>query len=220
MIASTHKTRRSSTYHLSEREILNYYLSFFRDTELFFNLVPKRCINEARKVLCHYYLPTCGNISAYEPPTAVCGDVCTYLRNLCPDEYEQLAGYFSVKAEWFVPYGLTMINCSNTADYLPSVQHCCTDLDIEIRMLQISTISLYLFHSPACTQVNDSGYPVPDPKCVPSASNGETNIGVFLGIPFTLLIVTVVVVSMIFISVSRKLRNRKQTERLTISLPR
>ena len=28
------------------------------------------------------------------------------------------------------PLGLTLINCSNTGEYLPPNQHCCTNLDI------------------------------------------------------------------------------------------
>ena len=109
------------------------YLNFFKDTTLFFDLIPEECIDEARKILCHYYMPTCGNSTAFRPPTSVCQDVCEHLRNLCPLEFMQLMKHFETNAQFLAPEGLTMINCSNTGDFIDPLQHCCSDLDIVIR---------------------------------------------------------------------------------------
>ena len=117
----------------------NRYLRIFRDTALFFSFIPERCINEARKILCHYYLPTCGNSTVFEPPTSVCEDVCNHANYICPDEFRQLTLHFTNNAGELRPLGLTMINCSNTGDFISPLQHCCSDLGIDIRKSWIAT---------------------------------------------------------------------------------
>ena len=84
---------------------INIYFLLFQDSNSYFDLIPPECIYEARKVLCHYYLPTCGNSTVFEPPTSVCEDVCDYLRNLCPDQFQQLALQFSLNADVLAPFG-------------------------------------------------------------------------------------------------------------------
>lgn len=111
---------------------LEGYLSFFQDTQLTFDLVPEECVDEARVILCHYFLPPCGNITVFEPPTSVCEDVCEYLRSLCPTEFELVEAYFEQRADLLTQYGLTMINCSDTGEYLNELDHCCSDLSIDI----------------------------------------------------------------------------------------
>lgn len=110
------------------------YIWYFRETHIFFNLIPKECNSEARKILCHYYLPTCGNSTVFKNPTSVCQDVCMYLQSLCPIVFEQLEKYFTSNQQ-LVSVGMKMINCSNTGDFISPLQHCCEDLDIEIRKL-------------------------------------------------------------------------------------
>ena len=112
------------------------YVDLFDETQLFFSSrVPSRCLEEARKILCHYYLPTCGNETVFEPPTSVCEETCEYLRYLCPMEFEGLAEYFRIRDADLRPLGVTMINCSNTGDYLDPLDHCCSTLDIEPRKI-------------------------------------------------------------------------------------
>ena len=90
-------------------------------------------MREVRRILCHYFLPTCGNVTSFEPPTSVCDYVCKYLESVCPQVIDEIRIYFETNEKKLAPRGLTMINCSNTGEYLPPNQHCCTNLDIEIR---------------------------------------------------------------------------------------
>lgn len=121
------------------------YIDIFDETNLFFNVsVPARCLTEARKVLCHYFLPTCGNMTTFEPPTSVCEDVCERLRNLCPLEFNQLSLYFKSNSKILAPLGVTMINCSNTGEYIDPLHHCCSDLNIDIRKFLIFHLHLLL----------------------------------------------------------------------------
>ena len=108
---------------------LEYFLSFVGDAELVFKLVPEICRDEAKLVTCHYFLPTCGNSTVFEPPTPICEDTCIHLRSLCPNEWEQVRQFMEAQP-FLTRNGFTMINCSNTGEYLPP-SHCCEDLGIE-----------------------------------------------------------------------------------------
>ena len=113
---------------------LRKYIDIFDETQLFFNTsVPPQCLTEARKILCHYFLPTCGNSTVFQPPTSVCKEMCWHLQNLCPIAFDQLATYFRGNSAMLAPLGVTMINCSNTGEYVDPLEHCCSDLDITIR---------------------------------------------------------------------------------------
>ena len=111
---------------------LRSYLRFLVDIDIAFQLAPDRCKREAQLILCHYFLPPCGNSTVFEPPTSVCKDVCNYLRNLCPVEYEFMLEYFQQQPS-LSQAGLTFINCSNTGEYIEPLPHCCSDVGIDIR---------------------------------------------------------------------------------------
>ena len=110
---------------------LRSYLGFLRDVNFVFQLAPQ-CKREAQLILCHYFLPPCGNSTVLKPPTSVCKDVCNYLRSLCPVEYEFVLDYFQQRPGLLLA-GLTLINCSNTGEYIEPLPHCCSDVGIDIR---------------------------------------------------------------------------------------
>ena len=119
------------------------YLLFFEDTRIFFNFIPHNCIHEAREILCNYYLPPCGNETEFEAPTSVCEDVCKHLERLCPQVIQEINIFFKTNENILAPVGLTMINCSNTGDYLPPLSHCCTNLGIDTcKFLNLTKFSL------------------------------------------------------------------------------
>ena len=90
-------------------------------------------MSEVRRIFCHYFLPTCGNITSFEPPISICDYVCEHIESLCPEVVDEIRIYFENNKNILAPLGLTMINCSNTGEYLPPFhQNCCTNLDIKI----------------------------------------------------------------------------------------
>jgi hypothetical protein len=213
-------TQQETYVFLSSRRAegdFNRYLTQFQDTTLFFSLIPAKCINEARKILCHYYLPTCGNATVFEPPTSVCEDVCEHLKNICPDQFQQLALHFLLNSGVLQPLGLTMINCLDTGDYISPLQHCCSDLGIEI----------------PCMNVNDSGDLVPDPACVTSESvvilspsqstqpdPGSRSVGVTVAIAIAILVAVVIVLAICLVLVvrlRRMHRKKKQVAKTSMS---
>ena len=92
------------------------------------------CRDPAIRVLCHFFLPPCGNSTVFEPPTSVCKEACNYLRDICPSEWEQVVAYFEESDDRLRPDGLTLINCNNTGEYLNPLPHCCSDVGVDIRM--------------------------------------------------------------------------------------
>ena len=110
---------------------LEYFLSFVGDAELVFSFAPEICRDEAKAIICPYFLPPCGNSTVFEPPTSICEATCNYLRSLCPNEWEKVSQFMETQL-FLTKNGFTMINCSNTGEYLPP-SHCCEDLGIEIR---------------------------------------------------------------------------------------
>ena len=101
--------------------------------------IPDRCLDPAIRVFCHYYLPPCGNTTLFEPPTSVCMEVCNYLRDLCPLEWERVVAFFEESDATFRPEGLTFINCSNTGEYLDPLPYCCSDTGVDIHSAQPSS---------------------------------------------------------------------------------
>lgn len=102
---------------------------------LFISSLPFQCVELSRKVLCHYYLPPCGNSSMFEPPTSVCAEECSYVAETCPTEWAQLRTFIETYKDTGRRFGLTPLYCNNTAEYLhfESYSVCCSDVGIDIR---------------------------------------------------------------------------------------
>ena len=108
------------------------FIQYFADTNTAINLLPEKCRDTAVSVFCRYFLPPCGNSTVFEAPTSVCEDICNYLRSLCPRVWELLRRHMEDQPI-VATLGFTMLNCSNTGEYLHPLTHCCQDLGIEIR---------------------------------------------------------------------------------------
>ena len=107
---------------------------------------------------------------SFEPPISICDYVCEHIESLCPEVVDEIRIYFENNKNILAPLGLTMINCSNTGEYLPPFhQNCCTNLDIKICKFTSCVINAVVkFHPPfipACTKGNGQ---VLDSHCVGS----------------------------------------------------
>ena len=122
---------------------LEKYLNFVKRAHFAFDLAPEICQHEAKLVFCHYFLPPCGNSTLFEPPTSVCEDTCNYTRSLCPEEWELVRNFVNVQPS-YLENGFTMINCSNTGEYLDPLSHCCLDLGICKWILLYCEITVFL----------------------------------------------------------------------------
>lgn len=118
------------------------YMDIFEDiAAIVFSVFPEKCHDPAIQVLCHYFLPPCGNRTVFEAPTSVCTKTCNFLHKICPSAWEKVMAYFETNSFWLRRSGLTFINCSNTGQYLDPVPHCCSDIDVGVDIRTLCSIS-------------------------------------------------------------------------------
>ena len=91
------------------------------------------CMNSIIQMICHYYLPPCGNSTHFEPPTFVCSDVCHLLSQMCPTQW----GAFESKLR----KESNSLNCSYMEN-LHSLDHSCLDLGVLSEFCIIYTLKV------------------------------------------------------------------------------
>lgn len=89
-----------------------------------------RCYDVARQVICHYYLPPCGNSTHFEPPTSVCQETCREVEQLCGEEWENVVALFDQNRIALELDGTTFIDCADPGKQLYPVPHECKDVNI------------------------------------------------------------------------------------------
>ena len=90
----------------------------------------ENCYDIARQVICHFYLPPCGNSTHFEPPTSVCSDTCYQLRDLCPTEWDVIVDVFEQNRLILGADRLLFIDCEDTGAYLSPIPHCCSNAGV------------------------------------------------------------------------------------------
>ena len=78
------------------------------------------CIKMMYRVLCHYYLPPCGNTTHPAPPSSICHEECQMVQDKCEDTWN--AALLALYKMDIKP----VIDCSDTSNLLFPVPHCCT----------------------------------------------------------------------------------------------
>ena len=97
----------------------------------FFLLEPlARCFEPARQLLCHFYLPPCGNVTHFKPPSAVCSEQCWAVSQMCPEEWAAIEDRFRENDVIIATEGLQLINCDFPGKHLSPLPHCCSDLGL------------------------------------------------------------------------------------------
>ena len=97
------------------------------------NLISDACREPARKIVCYFYYPPCGNSTMFDPPKEVCSDTCVFIRDeLCPMEWELASRHFNSIIEFITNFGLNFIDCNNTGAFIDPLPHCCSNAGIEI----------------------------------------------------------------------------------------
>ena len=104
-------------------QVAGLVIALFRD----------ECRDLAIRIVCHYFLPPCGNSTTFKPPTSVCMETCNYLRETCPNAWNAALAYIERNEDEARAYGATF-NCSDTGEYLNPLPHCCSNLGIDICM--------------------------------------------------------------------------------------
>ena len=90
----------------------------------------------AIRTLCYYFFPPCGNITHFEPPNAVCQDVCFNLANdICNKEWRQTVEFLMGFEDFLIRNMIQFINCSNPGASLDPLPYCCSDAGVVIEAI-------------------------------------------------------------------------------------
>ena len=83
----------------------------------------ENCVEQVYRVICHYYLPPCGNTTQYLPPSSLCQLECAYVEENCRETWQAAQVVFTDP-----PF----IVCEDTSQLLFPLPHCCTGAGIEV----------------------------------------------------------------------------------------
>ena len=150
----------------------------------FIPLYDQDCVKQVYRVLCHYYLPPCGNATRPTSPSSICHEECHRVKEECAIVWHSVVSAL----EDIKP----TINCSDTSKLLFPVPHCCTG----------ALVPFMMETSPEATvQGEESG-------TVAASVVAGSVIGVIVAITVAFVIVVIVV---LFLS---KRHKRKQLKRV------
>lgn len=101
------------------------------DASLVVNYVPDPCKESARRLLCYFYYPPCGNSTIFEPPNTICSDTCLRVQNNhCASQWDLAVAWFSGNANFITERGLNFIDCNDPGAFIYPLPHCCSDAGI------------------------------------------------------------------------------------------
>ena len=109
--------------------------AFVADTNVVVDFISDACREPARRLLCSFYYPPCGNATRFEPPKEVCSDTCLFLRDFCPTEWELATQFFNDDIDTNIPHGLNFIDCNDPGAFIHPLPHCCFDAGLDIMTL-------------------------------------------------------------------------------------
>ena len=78
------------------------------------------CIKMVYRVLCHYYLPPCGNTTYPAPPSSICQEECQMVHKKCRRTWDAVLLILHIGG--IKP----LIDCTDTSELIFPVPHCCT----------------------------------------------------------------------------------------------
>ena len=78
----------------------------------------EECVKLVFRVLCHFYLPSCGNTTHPAPPSSICQEECQMVQENCRDTWHSIIYAFRADID-------IVIDCSDTSQLLFPVPHCC-----------------------------------------------------------------------------------------------
>ena len=121
---------------------------FVADTSIAIDLISDACRERARKLLCYFYYPPCGNSTMFEPPNAICSDACTRIRDdHCAAEWDAASAWFNGNTNDITTNGLNFIVCNDPGAFLYPLPHCCSGLrEFAIASLKSTTAINYDCH--------------------------------------------------------------------------
>ena len=107
-------------YNMSHSSITSAYLNHKINISLFVDH-EKNCVQQVFRIICHYFLPSCGNITKTHPPSSICQQECVGVLASCLTTWNLAKLRFN--SDLF-------ITCDDTSKLLYPLPHCCTGAGI------------------------------------------------------------------------------------------
>ena len=101
-----------------------------------------KCYDIAKRVICHFYLPPCGNTTSFETPTSVCEDTCHAVQDACGTQWESVKRFLDIF--FGADHSLAFIDCDDTGRHLDPISHKCSTMDIGGVIMNILIINKLL----------------------------------------------------------------------------
>ena len=94
---------------------------------------PYVCRDPGLRAVCYHYYPPCGNATHFEPPSALCQDICTtVIQTICQTEWQLLMQHLKGIEDYINTFHIQFVNCSQPGFALGSLPHCCSDAGIRL----------------------------------------------------------------------------------------
>ena len=78
----------------------------------------EECVKQVFRVLCHFYLPPCGNTTHRASPSSICQEECQMVQDKCRATWDSV---LLTVSDLYLN-----VNCNDTSTLLFPVHHCCT----------------------------------------------------------------------------------------------
>ena len=162
-----------------------------------------QCIKQVFRVLCHFYLPPCGNSTHPVPLSSICQEECQIVQEMCKITWKAFDLALRDKS----------IDCSDTSRLLFPVSHCCSDAGLDLPHTSTSTVT----YSPVTSTSTVAYSPVK--SSLPTESD-DTVVGVVTSVVILILltvVIAVIIVPLLVVGFSKR-RRRKQMESMQLDI--
>ena len=102
------------------------------------------CRDNVLRIICHNFFAPCGRNGTIYPPTSICREECSYVRDTCQIFWEQ--AFQAIESE------LERVNCESPGSALSPLPTCCTGAGVSIpttsagvNILIMTTSELYIY---------------------------------------------------------------------------
>ena len=82
------------------------------------------CISQVLRLVCAYYLPSCGNATHSHAPSSICQEECSHVHEVCTATWQAVALAFRNIGPF--------LSCDDTSHLLHPVPNCCTGAGIQL----------------------------------------------------------------------------------------
>ena len=154
----------------------------------------KDCVDLVFTVICHYYLPPCGNYTHYITPSSLCQEECMYVQKSCHTTW------LAAKLALIDP---PFINCDDTSHLIFPLPNCCTGAGIKLPSHTLSTSEVIIVES-----VSPNSNISSDTQSKNDGIKTGAVVGIVIGISILAVVVGLITVLLVIMFTKENKRKR------------